>query len=166
VSISHLKVTDALLVSIATSAVGAVVAIVPAWQPEAQAIVGGLTGIIAGAFLVANAIHAVVATRVSAKDLEGDVVGFARREVDRLDVGGLVHDAVSGENIADLVRSEVQDLLVRAGLERLASVEPQPVQALGGQPPTDGNIPTVPAPVAVAFNSSPVDSSPVDSSAV
>ena len=115
--ISHFKITQASLITALTFIVGQIVAFVPAFGPDKQILISAGTALISATFLIANAIHAVVATKVSAKDLEGDVVSMAKTEVGKLNVNALVHDAISGQNIEQLVKNELNKVLIAAGLE-------------------------------------------------
>ncbi|MBV9805230.1 MAG: hypothetical protein JO130_18675 [Solirubrobacterales bacterium] len=139
-SISHLRIAQAGVVALLTTIIGQVVAFVPAFAPDKQILVSAASTVIAAVFLVANAIHALIATKVSGKDLEGDVVSLAKAEVDKLDVNALVHDAVAGENIEQLVKDELNRILVVAGLAtKVGAVPPAPTPAVA--------VPPAPAPV-------------------
>ena len=119
---SHLKVTQAGLVSALTFIVGQAVAFVPAFGPDKQALISAGTAVISAVFLVANAIHHLADSNVSARDVEAGAIAAARSEIGKVDFNSLVSDAVNAKSLPDLER------LVGAEVQRIVS------GAFGAQP--------------------------------
>lgn len=119
---SHLKITQAGLVALFTTLVGQVVAFVPAFAPDKQVLISAGTALISAAFLIANSVHKLADSNVSARDVEDGAVAAAKAEIEKVDFNKLAQDAVSTQSIPDLeakVKAEaeaaVQALLARLG---------------------------------------------------
>lgn len=123
-SLNHLKVTQAGLVSLLTTIVGQLVAFVPAFGPDKQILISAGSSLIAAGFLVANSVHHLADSNVSAKDVEQGAINAARTEVGKINFDALVQSAVSSQSIPDLegkVRAAAQ-----AEVQRLLSQLSQP----------------------------------------
>lgn len=101
-NISHLKVTQAMLVSAFTFVVGQVVAFVPALGPDKQNLISAGSAVISAIFLLANSVHHLADSNVSAKDVETGAINAARQEVGKINLNQLVADAVSAQSVPDL----------------------------------------------------------------
>lgn len=115
--VSHLKVTRAGLIALATTFIGQLVAFVPAFAPDKQVLISAVSGLISAAFLVANGVHALASSNVSVEDLKSGVLDFVHTELGKINFSALVHDAVQKHSVADveqLVRTEIQKLLTGA----------------------------------------------------
>lgn len=142
---SHLKVTQAGLVSLLTTIAGQVVAFVPAFAPDKQLLISAGSSAISAAFLLANAGHHLADSNVSTRDVEDGAIAAARSELAKVDFNALVSDAVNAHGIGDvsaMVSAEVQSVLGRL-LGQLnqtntpASISPAasaPVQPVSGAP--------------------------------
>lgn len=111
---SHLKITQASLVSALTFIVGQLVAFVPAFGPDKQNLISAGSAVIAAVFLVANAIHKLADSNVSASDVKAGAIEAAKAELAKVDVNALVKDAVEAKSLPDLearVSSEVQRIM-------------------------------------------------------
>lgn len=125
---SHLKVTQAGLVSLLTAIVGQLVAFVPAFAPDKQVLISAGSSIIAAAFLGANAVHHLADTNVSPKDVEAGAIAAARDYVSAINLNGLVQDAVSAKSLPDLEAiAEAKARQVLASLLGQAAQAPAPV---------------------------------------
>lgn len=132
-NLSHLKITQAGLVALATTIIGQLVAFVPAFAPDKQVLISAASGAISAAFLIANAIHKLADSNVSASDVKSGAIDAARTEIGKVDFNKLVSDAVTASSPADLeamVRAEAQKA-VSALLGQLASAQaPVPAPAV------------------------------------
>lgn len=136
---SSLKVTQAGLVSLATTIIGQVVAFVPAFAPDKQILISAASAAIGAGFLVANAVHRLADSNVSARAVEAGAIQAAREEIGRVDFNALAQQAVQAQasgQLAELAKGEAQ-----AALQRVLG-------QLGAPPPTPA--PAVPAPAATA----------------
>jgi hypothetical protein len=114
--LSHLSIKQSGLTSLFVMIVGQLVAFVPAFGPDKQALIAAGTTVIAAVFLIANAIHAVVASKVTAGDLEGGVQTLVKSELDKVDFNALVKDGLSGQNLSALVQGELSKILSAAAV--------------------------------------------------
>lgn len=138
-SVSHLKVTQAGLVSLATTIVGQVVAFVPAFAPDKQILISAASAGIGFAFLVANAVHHLADSNVSARAVEAGAIQAAREEISHVDFNALAQQAVQAQasgQLAELAKSEAQKT-ISALLGQLAA-PPAPAPAASAAPPTPG----------------------------
>jgi hypothetical protein len=128
---SHLPITQASLVSALTFIVGQLVAFVPAFGPDKQLLISAGSSVIAAVFLVANAIHHLAASNVSAKDVEQGAINAARSELSKVNFDQLIQDAVSGKlpDVPALVHDEVGKLLKDMFAQHPAAIEPAPEPA-------------------------------------
>jgi hypothetical protein len=141
-TISHLKITQAGLVALLVTIIGQLVAFVPALAPDKQILISAASTAVAAAFLIANAIHALIATKVSSKDLETDLHTFVSTEVGKLDVNAIVDDAVTAKldakNIPSIVHAEFLKLL--SNLDRVQTAS-APVVNTGAVSDDTGDAP-------------------------
>ena len=112
-NISHLKITQASIVSAFTFIVGQLVAFLPNLGPDKQNLISAGTAAIAAVFLIANAIHKLADSNVSAIDVEKRAVAAAEAELQKVNFDQLVKDAVAGKlpDVPALVHTEVGQLL-------------------------------------------------------
>lgn len=114
---THLTITQAGVTSALVTIVGWIVAFIPAFGPDKQALIAGGSTLIAAVFMLANAGHKLADSNVSVADVKAGAVDAARLELSRVDFNGLVQDAVESKGAPDvsaLVQAEVQRVL--AGL--------------------------------------------------
>lgn len=128
---THFKLTQASLISLFTTIVGFVAAFVPNISSEKEVLISAGTTTIAAVFLLVNAIHAVLATKVNVHDLESGIRALAKDELGKLNVNGLVQDTLKGADLTGLVRGELNTILARAasGASPVAGVAGSTVQA-------------------------------------
>jgi hypothetical protein len=137
--VSHLSITKASVTSAFTFVVGQVVAFVPAFGPDKQALISAGTSLIAAVFLIANSIHKLADSKVSIKDVENHAIEVAKAELGKVNLDSLAANAVNGNlpDVPSLVRREIATVL--------SQMFNQPVTA------------DVPAPVAPPAQAAPVD---------
>lgn len=125
-TISHFKITQASLISALTFIVGQVVAFVPNLASDQQVLISAGTAVISAVFLIANSVHALASSKLSAKDLEGDVSAFVKSEVSKVDFNGIVTDVTSHgvKGLEAQVSAEVQ-----AELRKILGTPPAPAPA-------------------------------------
>lgn len=82
-TVSHVKITTAALVSLVTTLVGSLCAILPPLAPDKRTIIAALTGVIVTSSLVANAVHALASSKLSASVLEKDLEAAAQKALSR-----------------------------------------------------------------------------------
>ena len=129
-TISHFKITSASLISAFTFAVGQVVAFVPQFGPDKQNLISAGSAVIAAVFLVSNAIHSLASSKLSAKDLEGDIGGLVQTEVGRVDFNSFISQAVAAHGIAGfegVVAGQVQAELRRIFAAQAPAAPAQPM---------------------------------------
>lgn len=139
-SVSHLKVTQAGLVSLATTIVGQVVAFVPAFAPDKQILISAASAGIGFAFLVANAVHHLADSNVSARAVEAGAIQAAREEISHVDFNALAQQAVQAQasgQLAELAKGEAQAALQRVlgQLGAPPAAPSGPVPAAAAPPP-------------------------------
>lgn len=125
----HLKISQAGLVSAFVFVVGQLVAYIPNLAQYQSILIAAGTAVIAGVFLVANAIHALAASKISIADLEGGVEALVKGEVSKVDFNSIVHGALAGQNIGQLVQQEVARMFAA-----LSGTHTAPAAAPGGAP--------------------------------
>lgn len=150
-SVSHIKISQAGLISAVTFIIGQIVAFVPAFGPDKQALISAGTAVISAVFLVANAIHALASSNVSARDVEHAAINAGRGAVQdaltHVDLNSLAQQAVNAQSLPDLealAKKEVQRALSGLSLQFAtgqpqAQVQPEPAvipPASPGPPPT------------------------------
>lgn len=111
---THFKITQASLISLFTTVVGFLVAFVPNFASDQQVLIAAGTSTLSAAFLIANAVHAFIASKVSVSDLEKGIRDLAKDEIGKVNLNGLVQDALKGVNLDSLVRDELSTVLSRA----------------------------------------------------
>jgi energy-converting hydrogenase Eha subunit A len=112
--VSHIKITKAGLIALATTVIGQLVAYVPSFAPDKQTLISLTSAAIAFAFLLANGIHALAGSNVSIPDIKDGVVHLVHDELDKVNFSALVKDAVALHSPADveaLVKAEVARIL-------------------------------------------------------
>lgn len=129
-SISHYKINQASLISALTFIVGQVVAFVPQFGADKQILISAGTAVISAIFLVANSVHALASSNVSAKDIEGDVSGFVKTEVGKINFNKIVQDVTAAHGVQGLeqqISAQIQvELRKILGAAATAPAEPIP----------------------------------------
>lgn len=140
----HLKITQALCVSIAVAVIGFLATFIPGVHANQQALITDATAVIAGTFLLANSLHALISVfqdvlrqLPTLRNLEASVGTAVASEVQRVNVGKLAQDAVDGKVNVSSVEKLVQGVLTKLAL---ASQAPPPGSEVAEQ--------TAPPPVA------------------
>lgn len=145
----HFRITQAGLIALATNVIGQAIAYVPAWAPEKTKLISTATMVITAAFLIANALHALIsvirdliASKVSPGDLATAAERLVRDELGKVDFNQLAKDAATAHSVPDveqLVESKLKALLAGLGQAAPASAGPgltMPPQPAGGAPVT------------------------------
>jgi hypothetical protein len=129
--VSHLSITKASLTSALTFVVGQLVAFVPAFGPDKQALISAGTAVIAAVFLIANAIHKLADSNVDPKQIEAHAVEVAKTELAKVDLNSLAASAVNGNlpDVPALVKSEVGKLLSEMFNQPVLATTPEAVAA-------------------------------------
>lgn len=141
---SHLSITQAGITALFVTVVGQLVAFIPSFGPDKQALISAGSTIIAAVFMLANAGHKIADSNVSVQDVRAGAIDAARVELTKVNFGALVKNAVDSKSIPDLeskVHTEVQRIM--SGLLGQAAAQP-PAGPLA-----------VTAPPASAFTSDP-----------
>lgn len=137
---SHLSITKASLTSALTFIVGQLVAFVPAFGPDKQALLSAGSAVIAAVFLVANAIHKLADSHVDPKQVEDRAVEVAKAELGKIDLNSLAASAVNGNlpDVPQLVRTEIGKVLSEMfGQPVVTAAAPEDIAAMAGPVTTE-----------------------------
>jgi hypothetical protein len=135
--VSHIKITQAGLIAALVAIVGQLAAFVPNIAQYQSTLISAGTAVIAAAFLIANAGHALAGSNVSVDDLKAGVDGFVHASLQKINFDALVKDAVDAKGIPSVpdieatVQAEVRKLL--AGALTAPAAAPAPVVPTAGQ---------------------------------
>lgn len=117
---THFSITQASVTAGFVWIVGQAVAFVPSISNDQQILVSAGSAVIAAIFLVANAVHKLADSNVSATDVKAGAIdaaqAAAQAELGKVDLNALAQNAVQGRvptpaQIEQLVERSLQDKL-------------------------------------------------------
>lgn len=108
--VPHFKIAQSGLIAILTSFIGQLVAFVPAFAPDKQILISAGSVAIGAAFMIANAVHAVIGSKIDVAELEQGVRGFVHDELGKVDFNAVVRQVTNAKDlpgIEKLVSDEI-----------------------------------------------------------
>lgn len=145
-NLSHIKITPALLLAAGTSIITLLVSVVPAWAPEKQLLITILGSVLTAGGLLANGLHKLGDSNVSARDVEQGAINAGRGAVQdalsHVDLNAVAKEAVNAQSLPDLealAKAEVQRALSGLSLQfapgqSQAQVQPEPAPVVHPAP--------------------------------
>lgn len=121
--------------------IGVVVAVVPKWAPEKEALIAGVPGAVAVAFLIAHGLRTLAASNPSLADMEQIVQSDVAAAVNALNLTKVATDAVDAKGLSVIVRKQVANefqAMAQAAAAGLTHA-PSPGFASGGEVPDAGS---------------------------
>jgi hypothetical protein len=158
----HLTVTQASVTALLVWGVGQAVAFVPSVSNSQQILISTGSLVIAAVFAALHLVGAaVVASKQKATlgELEGGVRTLAKDEIGKINLTKVAEGVISAHglnNVEQVVRDELNKILVRTGLEqaKVQANPPGPESAVVHGTPVESAAPAAPA-AAVTVNLTP-----------
>lgn len=144
----HLSITQSGITAMFVTIVGQLIAFIPSFGPDKQALISAGSTVIAAVFMLANGFHKLADSNVSAKDVQAGAIDAARSELTKINFDALVKDAVDSKSIPELeskIHGEVQRImsgLLGQAAGQPAAAAPPAVAQPAGYPPAP--VPSVP----------------------
>jgi hypothetical protein len=138
----HVKITSAGLTALLVTVVGQLVAFIPTFAPYKAVLISAGTAVIAAAWLLANARHALAGSNVSIDDLKSGIDGYLHAAVSKIDFNTIAKDAVDAKGVPSVSDIEA---IASAEVRKLLSGALAPAPVASTTIPVTGAVPPPPA---------------------